>query len=241
MSRLTTSQHIIQTPLSLTPSEISQPHLPEWLLNLPGVPRVIDKLGITEFRRRLFHMSPALIPIGLPFIPHADVWGPILTTMIYVLAIVGFCVAVKIGPWVTREGEASWMRAVIGYMVPICLPFIFLPGRAELGLMTLQIIALGDGSATLGGLMIGGRRLPWNRKKTFSGLLCFTLVGSVAATYSYWGEASPAVPVGIVYLICATAAVAAAIVESLPIRSNDNLRVGLTALFVGIGMSTLLT
>lgn len=241
MSRLSTSQHLMQQQLSIPQTDVAQPELPEWLLNVPGVTRVLDRLGITEFRRRLFHMSPALIPIGLPFIPHADVWGPILTSMMYVLAVIGFALAIKLGPLLTREGEASWMQAVVGYMVPIGIAFTFFPGRAELGLMTLQIIALGDGSATLGGKMLGGRRLPWNSKKTFSGLICFTLVGSLAATYSYWGEARPAVPVLTAYLICGAAALCGAIVESLPIRSNDNLRVGMTALLVGIGMSALLT
>ena len=138
-----------------------------------------------------------------------------------------------------RQGEKNWMHAVLGYVIPIVASLLLLPGRAELGLMTLQIVALGDGSATLGGMMLGGRRLPWNRKKTYSGLLCFAVMGSLAATYSYWGEANPGVPIGSAYLICGISALCAGIVESLPIRSNDNFRVGSTALLVGIVMSAL--
>jgi dolichol kinase len=239
MSRLSTSQHLIQSHLPVSAPGISNPPLPEWLLKLPGVPRVVDRLGVTEFRRRLFHMSPALIPVGLPLIPHQDVWGPPLVSAVCILSFVGFLLAIALAPFLTRNGEASWMRAVLGYMVPILGGLVMFPGRAELGLMTLQIIALGDGSATLGGLMLGGQRLPWNRRKTFSGLLCFTVVGTLAATYSYWGEARPGIPILTAGLICGAAALCAAIVESLPIRSNDNLRVGLTALIVGVTMSTL--
>jgi dolichol kinase len=178
-----------------------------------------------------------LLPIGLPFIPHNDVWGPVLVSLILVSTIVALVLALVLGPLLTRHGEENWMHAVLGYMLPVTAPLLLFSGRAELGLMTLQILALGDGSATLGGLTLGGRRLPWNRNKTFSGLLCFTLVGSLAATYSFWGEVRPGVPVGTAFLICGTAALCAGIVESLPIRSNDNLRVGTSALLVGMAMS----
>ena len=239
MSRLSTSQNLIQQHLPISSGELAQPNLPEWLLTLPGVSRVVDRIGVTEFRRRIFHMTPALMPIGLPFIPHSDVWGPILVTILLLSSIATLSLAVILGPLLTRRGELNWMHAVLGYMVPVVAALLLLPGRAEFGLMTLQILALGDGSATLGGMLLGGRRLPWNRRKTFSGLLCFTIVGSIAATYSYWGEARPGVPIGTAYLICGVAALCAGIVESLPIRSNDNLRVGTTALLVGIAMSTI--
>lgn len=237
MSRLTTSQNMIPGPLTVSNPGLARDELPEWLLGLPGVKRVVDRIGVTEFRRRLFHMSPALIPVGLPLIPHTDVWGPILIGIILLASMAALIMAVVFGPLLTRHQENNWMDAVIGYMLPVVAPLLLLPGRAELGLMTLQILALGDGSATLGGMMFGGRRLPWNRKKTFSGLLCFGIVGTLASTYSYWGEARPGVPIGTACLICGVAALCAGIVESLPIRTNDNLRVGTTALVIGILMS----
>ena len=239
MSRLSTSQHLIQQHLSISSTGLPSRELPEWVVNLPGVSRVVDRLGVTEFRRRLFHMSPALIPVGLPLIPHQDVWGPWLIFAVCILGITAFTLAIVLAPILTRKDESNWMHAVLGYMVPIGVALILFPGRSEFGLMTLQILALGDGSATLGGMMLGGRRLPWNRKKTVSGLVCFTIVGSMAATYSYWGEARPGVPILTAFMICGVAALCAAIVESLPIRSNDNLRVGTTALLVGVTMSAL--
>ena len=237
MSRLSTSQDLIQHQLPVSTTGLSRPEVPEWLLAIPGVTRVINRIGVTEFRRRLFHMTPALLPVALPFIPHSDVWGPILVGIILVSSIVTLVLAVVLGSLLVRQREHNWMVAVVGYMLPVVAPLLLFPGRAEFGLMTLQILALGDGSATLGGMMLGGRRLPWNRKKTFSGLFCFAIVGSLASTYSYWGEARPGVPVGSACLICGVAALCAGVVESLPIRSNDNLRVGTTALFVGIVMS----
>lgn len=239
MSQVTTTSPLVGN--HLTPSiGLSREGLPGWILSIPGMTRVVSRLGVTETRRRFFHMTPALLPIGLPFIPHPDVWGPILTWAIIISSVTVLAIALLMGHLLKRRGENNWMQAVFGYMVPVVGALVFLPGRAEIGLMTLQILALGDGSATLGGLMLGGRRLPWNRKKTFSGLLCFTLMGTIAATYSYWGEARPGVSVLTALAICSTAALAAGIVESIPSRANDNFRVGVTTLLVGLSMTWLM-
>lgn len=241
MSRLSTPQNFMKSAMTVSAVGITNPQAPGWLIAIPGMSTVVGRLGITEFRRRLFHMSPALLPLALPFIPHADPWGPILVTLLFIFSITALVVAITLGPLLKRKTDENWMQAVVGYMVPVLIPFIVFPGRSELGLMTLQILALGDGSATLGGIMLGGKKLPWNRDKTYSGLFCFAIMGSLASTYSYWGESRPAVSAVTALLICGVAALSAAIVESLPIRSNDNLRVGTTALVVGLTMSAWLS
>jgi phytol kinase len=238
MSRLTTSQDLIKTALPKASSVSIDTPLPHWVMAIPGVQAIVDRIGITEFRRRLFHMSPALLPIGLPLIPHSQVWGPILTSVVVASAFVTVIFAVVYASLMTRQNEINWMSAVLGYMVPVVAPLLLLRGHAEFGLMTLQILALGDGSATLGGLTLGGHRLPWNQKKTYTGLFCFAIAGTLASTYSFWGEARPGVSLATAFAICGIASVCAALAESLPIRSNDNLRVGTVALIAGILMSS---
>lgn len=235
MSLLTLSRNRTKTRVISVESFESPP--PHWVLAIPGVPLLVDRLGKVECRRRLFHMSPSLIPIGLPWIAHPDIWGPILNGMVLFLAVSGFVLAIVLTPWLTRPDERCWIGAVLGYIAPILFALWIFPGRAELGLMTLQIVALGDGSATLGGKFFGGRSLPWNSNKRYSGLFCFIVIGSLAAAYSYWGERHPSIPFATAYLICFVAAICAGIVESLPIRSNDNLRVGTTALLAGAVMT----
>lgn len=238
MSRMSTSSHLLPRHLANPlKGQAHQEELPVWLFKVPGVSRLVNRLGATEFRRRLFHMSPSLLPIALPWIPHPDVWGPILIGIVSAMIITVLMLAISLAELLKRKGETNWMQAVLGYLIPVGAALILFPGRSELGLMTLQILALGDGSATLGGKMIGGQRLPWNRKKTVSGLICFAVVGTLAATYSFWGEARPGIPILSALLICGVSAICAGLVESLPIKSNDNLRVGTTALLVGISMS----
>lgn len=226
---------MIFSPTQLASVESEQSPIPAWLNRIPGVPILVDRL---EFRRRLFHMLPALLPIGLPITPHEDVWEPWLILGAFASAILAIFMAVALASQVTRPGERHWMAAVLGYITPLLGALVLFPGRAELALMTLQIVALGDGSAVLGGKLLGGKTLPWNPHKTFSGLFCFVFVGSLAATCSYLGEARPAVSFSAAFLICSVAACCAGIAESLPIRASDNFRVGVTALLVGAVMSS---
>jgi dolichol kinase len=98
------------------------------------------------------------------------------------------------------------------------------------------VLAFGDGSATLGGLLLGGPTLPWNEGKSWSGLACFVVFGSLAASLAYWGEThfnpealGPPVTLLTAVICGASAATASAIAESIPSRISDNIRVGVTA------------
>ena len=240
MTRLTTHQSLLNRPSPIREERRDVTHLPNWVLSLPGVKIAVGKLGQQEFQRRLVHMSPAFLPIGLPFIPHRDVWGPMLLSTLAVVVIVGLYGALKIGVKVQRTREENWCSNVFCYAIPIVAMLLLFPGQAELGLLTLQVVALGDGSATLGGLMLGGPKLPWNARKTYAGCCSFVAVSTLGGTYSYWGEAVPAVPIATVLMICFVTALASAIVESVSTGSNDNLRVGITAGTVGYLMTSLL-
>ncbi|MGH7130100.1 MAG: hypothetical protein ACREIV_16125, partial [Planctomycetaceae bacterium] len=125
---------------------------------------------------------------------------------------------------------------VAGYAGSVLATLLIFPAHAELGLAVLAVLAFGDGSATLGGMLIGGPRLPWNRAKTVSGLVSFLLVGGATASLVYWGEVyfnpesdTPPVTLGTALLCGFAAAGVSAVAESLPMRLNDNVRVGVTA------------
>ena len=214
----------------------SSDELPEWLLLVPGVKSLAARLGTVEFRRRLLHMLPGLLPCLLWVIPHQDPWGPLLINITILVTVSVMTYAILRSHAFARPGEEQWARAVAGYGVPVLGMLFLLPGRSELGLMTLGIMALGDGSAALGGLAWGRRRLPWNRRKTWVGIISFVVVATVMSTLYYWIEARPGVPLGVALSIAGVASLMAGIVESLPIRSHDNLRVGTTAALTGLFM-----
>lgn len=217
---------------SMTPGR-STVEIRSILQELPILRDIAAKLGVSELRRRLIHMSPALLPFLLWGIPHRDPWGPILINVTLIITITLVVMTLLRFRTIARWDKEDGMSAVIGYAVPILMLVLLLPARAELAMMTLGIIAIGDGSATLGGLWFGGRNLPWNTRKTISGLLCFCICGTFVASIIYWGEARPGVSWQAAMLCASIATVAAAFVESLPLPWNDNFRVATTAALVG--------
>ena len=241
MSRISTpNERLLDRGMSVVvPGAIPRPvadELPAWMLPIPGVKSLASRLGIVEFRRRLLHMLPGLLPCLLWVIPHQDPWGPALINITLMISVSIMTYAVLRARAFARPGEEQWARAIAGYVVPVLGMLFLLPGRSELGLMTLGIMALGDGSAALGGLAWGRRPLPWNRGKTWMGIICFVGVATVMSTLYYWLEARPGVPFGVALSIAGVSALMAGIVESLPIRSHDNLRVGTTAALTGLFM-----
>lgn len=195
------------------------------------------RLDRVELRRRVWHMLPGLLPFLLWYFPHRDPISPTLRGIMIALAVgLGGMILVRFHR-IARPGERDRLAAVAGYAGSVLAMLLLFPGEAELGLTVLAVLAFGDGSATLFGKLLGGPTLPWNRAKTWAGFLAFLAAGVPMASLVYWGETHfnpEALPPGGVpftaALVCgASAVLAAAVVESLSSRINDNLRVGITA------------
>lgn len=127
--------------------------------------------------------------------------------------------------------------------------------RLELAAASWGLLAFGDGMATVAGLLVGGPRLPWNRAKSWAGLVAFVLYGTAgAALLIVWtqravidaaqrGTPAPSwiggsflddglggalLPQPLLLLLgCLVAAVVAALAESLETGVDDNLIVPL--------------
>lgn len=207
-------------------SRIAESHAEAWTLH---------RLPYREIKRRFWHMSPGLLAFGLHVVPHADPISPTLQFIIF-----SCCVAIAV--WILwgfrqikRHGEKAGLAAVSGYSLSVLVTSFLFPRHLELGLAVLAILAFGDGSATLAGLMLRGPRLPWNRGKTWTGLLGFTVIGSVMTAWIYWGEthnpeaADLPASYGMAMLLTSPAVIAAALAESIRSRINDNIRVGIVA------------
>ncbi|MBI1346879.1 hypothetical protein GC163_11390 [bacterium] len=195
-----------------------------------AAPRVMET---EEVRRRMLHMLPGLFPFILWGIPHTDPWGPIITDVVIGITVLIVGTALYRFSSFARPGEADGRSSVLGYAFPIIVGLWVFHGWEEIGMMTLTILAFGDGSATLCGMTFGGRRLPWNPKKTITGLMCFVLIGGPLASAAFWGECRPGTT-WLIALACGFGStLVAALAESVPSRINDNLRVGATAMIMG--------
>lgn len=201
------------------------------VMKLPGAKWAAARLGQSELRRRLLHMVPGLLPILLWLYPHEyPDWEPQIRVWVAGLAMLLAFFGLKHFQSVARSGESAGLGSVLGYSFAVLGALAVAPLHPEYALIVLTILAFGDGSATLGGMLIGGPRLPWNRQKTWAGLLCFAGSGTLVAAFTYWAEVKPTPEWGAAFTIGATVATAAAIAESLPMRVNDNFRVGIVTL-----------
>jgi dolichol kinase len=182
-----------------------------------------------EWRRRIVHMSPGLLPLILLVAPHPDPIGWFVRLPILALTLGLVVFSLKNEGLFVRRGEKSWATSVVSYGIITTTLLMALPAQPELGLAVTMIIAFGDGSATLAGLIFRGRRLPWNQAKSWVGLTAFLACSIPIATLVYWGEARPGVSLFTALACVAPAALVASLAESIPSRINDNIRVGVTA------------
>jgi dolichol kinase len=168
----------------------------------------------------------------LQAVPHADPVSPTLRWIFMgVVAAIGFRIL-----WgfrqIQRASESGGIAPVAGYALSVIMMLLLFPQHLELAFALLAILAFGDGSATLFGLLIRGPRLPWNKDKSWSGLTAFIGIGSLMAAWIYSGESLnlEAADVSVSFLtalmLVTPAVVVAAISESVDSRINDNIRVG---------------
>ncbi len=195
------------------------------------------RLTPAEIKRRTWHMLPGLFPFMLWVFPHDDPMTPILR---YIIIGIGVVIAGGILKSYTdikrSDKDTEEIGAVLGYSFSVIGMMLAFQYHLEWGLMILIVLAFGDGSATLGGILIKSPKLPWNDRKSWAGLICFVLVSTPLAAVIYWGEVyfntesidSP-VPFSTA-ILCATLITAvAALAESIPVKLNDNIRVGVSA------------
>lgn len=196
-----------------------------------------SRLDATEIRRRVWHMTPGLLPLALWFYPHADPISPTLRAILLgVVVVLGLFVYGQYRR-IERQGEQGQrLMSVAGYAGSVLVTLLLFPAHIELGLTVLAVLAFGDGSATLLGKLLGGPGLPWNPEKSWSGFLGFIAIGGSMASLIYWGEThfnpealGPGVSLAQALACGFAPAILGAVYESIPSKLNDNLRVGATA------------
>lgn len=195
----------------------------------------LQALSKRELRRRIWHMIPGLLVLPLNVVPHADPLSPTLRFIILAAALISAGLIYMRFRQIRRHEHDQGTAAVAGYAGAVLLTVLLLPDRLEVGLGVLAILAFGDGSATAVGKLFAGPALPWNRQKSFAGLLGFIAAGGTATTLMYWGEThnpeatEPPLTLVAAFLLTFPAVFLSALVESLNSRINDNIRVGIVA------------
>jgi uncharacterized protein (TIGR00297 family) len=132
-----------------------------------------------------------------------------------------------------RPGDRErGVHGIVFYPLAVLLLLLVFPVRLDIVAAAWGILAIGDGIATLAGRAIGGTRWPWNRDKTVAGSAAFAIGGAIAGVLLAWWcrpAVVPAPPVMFVLAAPIVAAIVAALVETMPVRLDDNLSVAATA------------
>ena len=130
---------------------------------------------------------------------------------------------------------------ILLYPLSVLLLTLAFPSRLDIAAAAWGILAFGDGAATLVGRYFSATsaisavpsgRLPWNRDKTVAGTLAFVVCGSAAGVALAWWVRPAVTPMPpLMFTIAAplAAAMLAALVETIPVRLDDNISVPATA------------
>ena len=146
---------------------------------------------------------------------------------------------------------------ILLYPLSVLLLTLAFPSRLDSAAAAWGILAFGDGAATLVGRSrteetaenatiaeqnsssatsaisaVPSGRLPWNRDKTVAGTLAFVVCGSAAGVALAWWvrpAVTPMPPLTFTIAAPLAAAMLAALVETIPVRLDDNISVPATA------------
>jgi phytol kinase len=200
-------------------------------------------LSPNELRRRLWHMMPGLLPFLLPDLRRAN--GEVEWWALCVIAAAGIglsAIAYRLYDTIAREGERlrdrTFTTVTYGAM-PVLLLCCF-PHQPQLAALVLVVLAFGDGSATLFGLLWGRKALPWNDRKTWIGSAAFLLCSAPAAALAYWIWSGPTVSFGSAIELGGITAFLCMLVESSLTETSDNLAVSGTAAAATLALHTIL-
>ena len=178
--------------------------------------------------RKLVHISMLSFALLLPFLTWVEAAGAALAALAFNLFILPR-LELNLGKQVSAaEGETAPVQwtGIVAYPISVLVLVLLFGRRMEVVGAVWAIMALGDGFASVAGETLGGPAVAWNRGKTWSGFAAFVAAGTLGSfALARWID--PSLPELKVLLVCAATAVVGAVVETLPIKLDDNISVPL--------------
>ena len=184
--------------------------------------------GYSETRRQVLHVAMA----GFALLLRDLTWEQAAGMAVAALAFNALLLA-RIAPGIVRETDRGGARAgLLYYPLAVLVLILLFRTRLDIAAAAWGVMACGDGFATLAGRALRGRRVPWHADKHLSGLAAFIVAGAIGGVaLSAWVAPAVTPPPSLLFTVGAPvlAAIAAGLVETLPIRLDDNLTVPATA------------
>ncbi|WP_437225806.1 hypothetical protein SH661x_004246 [Planctomicrobium sp. SH661] len=200
---------------------------------------LVRQLGEQEFRRRLWHFLPGVIALTMAGVPHRE------TVRLWVMVLVVICgiflpalAAIRYQRLYCRSECENLGPSIFGYVLPLSVLCLLFRSHIEIPLTVAAIIAFGDGSATLVGLLVRGAKVPWNAAKSWAGLFAFAVCGSLLASTVYWIAARHHADFSHAFLCVAPVVAVCSFLETLPLKLNDNITIGCSSALLLVAMQT---
>jgi uncharacterized protein (TIGR00297 family) len=180
----------------------------------------------SEVARQLVHISMGGFALVLRWITWSQALALAGGALIFNLFVLPHLAA-----QLYRPGDrARNLHGIVYYPLSVVILLLLFPRRLDIVAAAWGMLAAGDGIATLAGRAIGGARWAWNPDKTVAGTLAFIVAGTAAGVgLALWCRPVALVPTAFAFFAVPVAAVAAAFVETIPIKLDDNLSVALSA------------
>jgi uncharacterized protein (TIGR00297 family) len=197
----------------------------------------------SEVARQSVHVAVGALALTLPWLtwPQAVVLG--VAGVLFNLVVLP-----RIMPGLMRADDRRQplLSGIVLYPAAVLGLMLLFPSRLDLAAIAWVILAAGDGMATLVGAHVKTSRLPWNPEKSIGGLAAFLVFGGAAAVATaFWMSGTVSTNASVpafagstgvstlaLVVVPLLATIAAAFVETVPIKLNDNISVPATAALV---------
>ena len=106
-------------------------------VSCPVPARSLRRISTSELRRRLWHMSPGILPFVFAVIPHKDPLSlDARAIMVSVAAIIAFSL-LRDARNISRTRDENLRSNVLGYLIPVVGLLVLFPATPELGMTLL--------------------------------------------------------------------------------------------------------
>jgi len=172
----------------------------------------------SEWRRKAVHAGMGLFALALRWLD----WRA--AALLALLALLfNFFVMPRVGRGIYRDAAKKRDAGIVAYAAAVLVLILVFRNHLAYAAAVWAMLAFGDPAAEVAGKLLGGPRLPWNRRKTWSGLFAYAAVSFAAASFllQFVGEAP--VRLALLLLFVAPLALLAAFLESVESGLDDNL------------------
>ena len=185
-------------------------------------------ISLNEWRRKAVHAGMGLPALTLRWLDWRAAAVVALAALFFNLFVMP-----RIGRGIYRDSSRKRDTGIVAYAAMVLVLIVLFRGRyLPIAAAVWAMMAFGDPAATIAGRLLGGPVLPWNREKTWTGLLANWAVGGAGAVLVFRFVAARRLePVAVAILVCGAALYA--FLESVRSGLDDNLVAALpTALAV---------